>query len=637
LKLALAQMQVIPGRPDLNFQTMEQMINDAKTAGTQIIVFPELCLSGLLLGDTWEQLAFLKDCENWGKKVIQLSQDICIVFGNVAVDWNKSNYDQRVRKYNACFIAYQGRLWGGDNSIYPYRIKTLHPNYREFDISRHFFSMTQLVEETGINIEELLQPVDLFIAGKPFHLGCLPSGDNWSDDDTIKTAAVITKKRPVDLLVHISCSPFTIGKNIKRNRILSSQAKDTAIPLAYVNCTGMQNNGKTAYTFDGLSSLYNRKGEVAAFCPDFTPMLKYVELSDLYQLKNQGEKINYVPGRSITDIYHALFYGTKHFLASIGMKKVVIGLSGGIDSAVNACLYREVLGKENVLLVNMPSIFNSETTKGLAAKLAKNLGCPYTIIPIQEAVDLTIKEINGTPITNLTSGDITYLSVSPLNKENIQARDRSARILAGLAAAFGGGFTCNANKTEITIGYSTLYGDQAGFLAAFGDLWKYQVYDLARYFNEKVYQREVIPQGIIDLVPSAELSLDQNVDEDKGDPISYPYHDYLFCSFIEHENPATPEDILSWYRAKTLEERLGCRVGLVKELFPDVKTFIKDLEYWWQKFTGIAVAKRIQAPPILAVSGKAYGFDFREAQNGPYFTAKYYELKKELLGNEDKA
>jgi NAD+ synthase (glutamine-hydrolysing) len=631
LKLALAQMKVVPGRPDLNTRAMEEMISTAITEKAQIIIFPELCIPGYLLGDTWEQLSFLKDCENWGKRIIQLSQNICIVFGNVAVDWNKTGYDGRVRKYNACFIAYREKLWGEDNFPYPFRIKTLHPNYREFDDSRHFFSLPQLAFEMGVSTQELVQPVRVDLENQTIHLGCLLCEDGWSDDYAIKPMALMARNSRVDLFINISSSPFTLGKNSKRNRIFSRQIKETTVPLAYVNSTGIQNNGKTVYTFDGLSSMYNKEGEVTDFCPAFTSMIKYIDLSDLCRPKCL--KKNPIPPNDwgVDYIYQALFYGTKLFLASIGMKKVVIGLSGGIDSAVNACLYRLVLGKESVLLVNMPSIYNSQTTKTLAAKLARNLGCPYTIIPIQESVDHTVKQLSEASISNLAGAEKTHLEVSPFHKENIQARDRSARVLAGLAAAFGGGFTCNANKSELTVGYSTLYGDQAGFMAALGDLWKHQVYELAWYLNEKVFQEEVIPQEIIDLVPSAELSPDQNVDEGKGDPIHYPYHDYLFRSFMEHWNRATPEDILTWYQAGTVEEKIGCRPGLVKELFKDHKSFIADLEYWWRQFSGIAVAKRIQAPPVLAVSRRAYGFDFREAQNEPYFTQAYYELRAKIL------
>ena len=246
-------------------------------------------------------------------------------------------------------------------------------------------------------------------------------------------------------------------------------------------------------------------------------------------------------------------------------------------------------------------------------------------------VDSTIHQLETTPIIFLQDHSETRLQVSSFVAENIQARDRSARVLAGAAAAFGGGFTCNANKAETTVGYSTLYGDQSGFLAALADLWKYQIYRLARYMNTTIFQREVIPQATIDIVPSAELSNNQCVDEGKGDPLKYPYHDYLFRAFVKKKKKAAPQDILEWYADGDLEEQLGCAPGLVQEYFATPADFIADLERWWNLFTGMAVAKRIQAPPILAISRRAYGFDHRESQNGPYYTRRYLQLKKELL------
>lgn len=318
-------------------------------------------------------------------------------------------------------------------------------------------------------------------------------------------------------------------------------------------------------------------------------------------------------------------------MRAIGKQRVVIGISGGIDSATAAALYTDVLGPENVLLVNMPSIYNSSTTKSLANELSKNLKCHYTACPIQDAVEYTIKQIESSPIEDGNGGSQTYLRISPLAAENIQARDRSARILAAFAAAWEAVFTCNANKSETTVGYSTLYGDHAGFLAAFADLWKYQIYDLARYLNDEVYRREVIPKASIAIVPSAELSSAQSVDQGAGDPIEYPYHDYLFRSFVERWDRATPADILTWYKAGVVEEKIGCAPGLVKKYFANAREFIEDLERWWDLYAGMAVAKRIQAPPILAVSRRAFGFDHREAQNGPYYTASYKKLKQELL------
>ncbi|HOV80079.1 MAG TPA: NAD(+) synthase [Bacillota bacterium] len=631
MKIALGQMEVVPGRPDVNTRVMLDMIAEARDKGALMVVFPEMAVPGYLIGDTWEQRAFVRDCEEHGRRIIEASRDICVLFGNVGVDWDKAGDDGRARKFNAFFVARNGRLYGGDNFPYPFRIKTLHPNYREFDESRHFYSLRKLAQETGRRTEDLLQPVSLDTGGRRLKIGCILCEDGWSEDYAVKPIAAIHKNGPADLFVNISSSPFTLGKNNKRNRVFPKQVREIGVPLIYVNNVGIQNNGKTVYTFDGYSTVYNGRGEVVDFCRPFAQELKIVELG--LDGKDGVPSAAPVPDDWDTGtLYRALSYGLKKFLESIGMERVVIGVSGGIDSAVSACLYAKVLGPENVLLVNMPSVFNSPTTRGLAERLARNLGCLYCVAPIQETVDYTVKQISETPITDLGTGRQFCLPVSSFVVENIQARDRSARILAGFSAAFGGGFTCNANKSEMTVGYSTLYGDQAGFLAVLSDLWKHQVYDLAEYINKHVYKRDVIPRGIIELVPSAELSPDQAVDEGKGDPIIYPYHDYLFRAFMEHWNRATPEDVLTWYAEGSLEKKIGCRPGLVNEIFPGPREFIEDLERWWRLYTGMAVAKRIQAPPALAVSRRAYGFDHREAQNGTYYTAGYLKLKEKLLG-----
>ncbi|WP_378956616.1 NAD(+) synthase [Pelosinus sp. sgz500959] len=640
LKIALAQMEIIPGNPMENTNTMLRMIEEARQKHVELIIFPEMSIPGYFLGDTWEQPTFLRDCEKHGQRIIESSTDICIIFGNIAMDWNKVNDDGRVRKYNACFIAFQGKLIGNDNFPYPFRIKTLQPNYREFDDSRHFYSLRKLATERGEHVNQLLQPVNLQLAHTNLKLGCILCEDGWSDEYAIKPIQAIHQNGPVDLFINISSSPYTLGKNNKRNRVFSTQAQLVNRPLIYVNNTGIQNNGKTIYTFDGLSTVYNSKGEIIEYCPPFSTLVKYIELDldhhtkkDLACAKSDvnHSSITMENDTTIASIYKSLHYGAKRFLRSIGISKVVIGASGGIDSAVSAALYTKILGPENVLLVNMPSIYNSQTTKDLSAKLAQNLGCLYTIMPIQEAVDHTIQQINQTPIINLANGKEQHLNVTSFVAENIQARDRSARILSGIAASFGAGFTCNANKSEMTVGYSTLYGDQAGFLAVLADLWKFQVYELANFINQEIYQCEVIPKETINIVPSAELSFDQNVDQGKGDPIIYPYHDYLFKAFMEHWNRATPEDILSWYEQDILEEKIGCESGLVTKLFPTAAQFINDLERWWKLYTGMAVAKRIQAPPVLAISRRAYGFDHREAQNRTYFTTNYLTLKEKLL------
>lgn len=630
MKIALGQIEIIPGRPDLNTSTMLEMIEIARQNQAQMVIFPEMAVPGYLLGDTWEQMAFLRDCEYYGRKLIEASSNLYVIFGNVGVDWEKTGDDGRVRKYNAFFVAKDGKLYGGDKFPYPFRIKALHPNYREFDDDRHFYSLRKLALDLNINLRELMQPVNIYINGEILRLGCILCEDGWSEDYNVKPIEAINKNGPVNLFINISSSPYTLGKNNKRSRVFSTQIKDTGVPLIYVNNVGIQNNGKTIYTFDGYSTVYNGKGEICAYCSPFSTELLFFELNPDGQVGSEP-LLNIPDDTGYDSIYKALKYGVGRFLASIGMNKVVIGLSGGIDSAVTACLYENVLGPDNVLLVNMPSIYNSLTTRDLSVKLASNLGCLFAVAPIQESVEFTIKQISETTIESLRDSRKIDLSVSSSVRENIQARDRSARLLAGIAASFGGGFTCNANKSEMTVGYSTLYGDQAGFLAALADLWKHQVYGLADYINLNVYNKEVIPRGIMELAPSAELSFDQAVDEGKGDPIVYPYHDFLFRAFMESWNRATPEDILEWYIKGDLENRIGCQAGLVKKLFATPKDFIEDLERWWMLYTGLAVAKRIQAPPVLAVSKRAYGFDHREAQNRPYFTAQYHRLKNELL------
>ena len=297
-----------------------------------------------------------------------------------------------------------------------------------------------------------------------------------------------------------------------------------------------------------------------------------------------------------------------------------------------AAIFSEILPKENILLVNMPSRYNSETTRDIAKQLADNIGCRYEVTPIEDSVALTSNQICFiTPLDKKGRENCGKReSLTEFMLENVQARDRSSRVLAAWASLFGGVFTCNANKSEMTAGYTTLYGDLGGFLAPISDLWKTQVYEMAKWFNANI--KNVIPQGSIDIVPSAELSKEQNVDEGKGDPIRYEYHDLLFASWVERWNRATPEDILEWQLNGQLEKELGWTKGnTILSLFNSPADFVADVERWWGCYQGLAVAKRIQAPPVLGLSRRCFGWDHRESQIGIIYTSRYYDLKRELL------
>ena len=424
-----------------------------------------------------------------------------------------------------------------------------------------------------------------------------------------------------NIILAADASPFPICFGASA---LAETARKKSKAICYINTLGLQDKGKTVYAFPGRAQVFSANGERVLMSAAYTEGVTIVNTD---ALPSAGSSPAEPP---IAPIHRMIRYAVQKFLARIRMERVVIGISGGIDSAVAAALYVDAIGAENVLLVNMPSRFNSATTKGLAAQLAENLGCRHTIVPIEESVAHTVTQLTEVPIMGKAAAKGEHLTISSFVRENMQARDRSGRVLATVAAAWGAGFTCNANKAESTVGYATLYGDQAGFLSALADLWKYQVYDLARYLNDTVYGREVIPQGIIDIVPSAELSDAQNVDEGKGDPIRYLYHDYLFRAFAE-EN-CIPEDILTHYADGDLEKFIGCANGLVAEYFPTAADFISDLERWWGLYTGMAVAKRIQSPPLLSVSGRAYGSDHPESQIGAYETIRYRALKATLLG-----
>lgn len=621
IKIRTAQLAAVPGHIRENLKQIEKEAALARSEGAHILVLPEMCLTGYLIGDLWDQNAFLKECERANEKVAALSKGLTIVWGSLAVDWDLINDDGRPRKYNAAFAASNGHFIYPEGSPLPFTVKTLLPDYRCFDDRRYFTSLESLALEEGKRPEDILSPFVLPAGKEELRCGIVLCEDSWDENYRISPMSILAEKG-ISLFLNLSASPFTMGKDGKRHRMFSESLSRLSIPMLYVNRRGLENNGKDCYTYDGMTAAYDKDGQLIAEANPFTD-----ERSTFY-FNQENLTLAAETEMEPTDenlLLPAFRYGTSEFLKAIGVNKVVIGVSGGIDSAVNAALYRSILPAENILLVNTPTRYNSELTKGLAAELAENLGCQLLTVPIGDFIDETADALEGLPLPDGT------VHLTGFMKENMQARDRSSRILAALSAAFGGIFTCNANKTETTVGYGTLYGDLAGAFAATADLWKYQIYDLGRKLNAW-YGRAVIPEGIFTVMPSAELSENQDVTQGKGDPLIYEYHDHLFRSFIEPWQRQTPEDILKAYSKGNLEDLIGCSI-IVSNIFPTAKDFIEDLEKWWNLFSGFAVAKRIQTPPLLAVSRRPYGYDLRESQLRPYYTDAYLSLKEKLLAD----
>jgi NAD+ synthase (glutamine-hydrolysing) len=611
MRICIAQTRIKAAALEENFLAIENAIAQAQSDSADLLVCPEMALPGYFLGDAWERPSFLKQCDDYVLRLAALSGSIPVIFGSVGVDPNARNEDGRVRKYNAAFIAHQGRLLINPVLNLPFWPKTLMPNYREFDDSRHFFDLRKLAAERAVPLSTLLRPVAVPLAsGRVVQVGIGICEDAWADDYSQNPYnTMFPKGTKADLLVNISCSPFSLGKRDKRKKLFSLIAQRHDCPVVYVNAVGSQNVAKTIFSFDGDSGVYSTSDFTSVASP-FESAVKTIGTVESRSSTTLPKLQTTQSLPRIEEMQLALESGLRFIKDEWKLERIVVGVSGGIDSALSAVLHSRVYGPENVFCINMPSRFNSPLTINAAQKIAQNLGCKFASLGIEESVSLTLRQLDdarkqGMPVPN---------QMPSLVAENIQARDRGARIVSGLASALGAVFPCNANKSELTVGYSTLYGDHAGYLAPIADLWKQDVYALSKHYNSNIFAAPIIPDETLSVVPSAELSAEQDVGKGQGDPLCYPYHDALFKLWVEEWNRFDFEATLSAWDNGSLKALIGAEAGQhLDKLFKSRDEFIVDLKRWWNAYCRMGAFKRVQAPPVLAVTRRAFGFDHREA------------------------
>ena len=641
IRFILAQIRVVAGDPERNFARMLEVARSFAGTGA-IVAFPEMCVGGYLVGDLWYDDDYCDWLESFNEPLRQASGDLglTLIYGNVYREKSgKCGKDGRSRKYNAATVTDHGRAPDGCGFFPPgIQPKTLLPNYRFFDDARYFFPAIDAAADAGVPVEQIITP---FTLANGLRVGLQLCEDLWCQDyryqgEALNTARFLTGKG-AQVIVNLSASPWTRGKNGARDRRIRFVTDECPekVPFLYVNRVGAENCGDNVIVYDGGSTVYDEEGAPVLlgnnrFEEEIITVEGALDESEGRFRLGLRYRVERVSEPLVVQKFRALTTGLRHVEQINGNphQKFLIGISGGVDSAVVACLLERTFGADRVTGVTMPSRHTSAATLSNARHVAKALGIKLLTVPIEESVEAwrrTVDELN----LKCENPAATALAM-----ENEQARIRGSVVLSGLAARLGAVYTNNGNKLETALGYATLYGDVNGAIAPIGDLTKMEVVALARYLNEAIYGREVVPSNLLPddhwifskdgVQPTAELR------DNQVDPMKFGYHDALLQAFTAFQR-ATPESILRAYLAGELHTRLTIPVSLMIRWGVDVpKIFVDDLEW----FTGLlrrSVFKRIQAPPIIVTSTGAFGYDFREALIAPRPSPAYCILRGEVL------
>ena len=619
VKIALGQINVLAGQPSKNVNKMLEMIDQAKKEKADLIVFPEMAVSGYMLSDKWMDPAFCETLISYNEILKNASEGIGIIWGNVGTFENIKGRDGRKSRCNCAYFAFDKQWVKKENQKYPgLYVKYLNPDYRVFDDSRYFYSALELSRRLHEN-EDFLTSCFLFEKdGQTVRIGLEICEDLWSNDYNFDPTKHYLNQK-ADMIVNISSSPWTMNKEIGREKQIMRHVKNNGaiVPLIYVNACGMQNNGKSVCIFDGDSSVYDEKGERKISCNDaFQEECKIVDIHE----SSLAEKCE-------TKLLKALLCAISEFDKQVFQSrfKWIIGLSGGLDSSVNAALLTMALGKERIIGLNMATRYNSSTTIDNAHQLAEALG-----IECRDGIIQRLVEEQITCLKQYTQKEISEFAI-----ENIQARIRGS-ILSGISQVENAVVINNGNKVEAAFGYATLYGDTIGCLAPLQDVTKVVLFDLARSINE-VNGKEIIPHNLLPNVkendiewimpPSAELKNNQL------DPMKWFYHDELVRMLTEYPGYEIEELMEDYLSGEIYNQPIGRWIKWYH--LDEPQAFIDDLEWVLSKFEQ-GVFKRIQSAPIVMVSRGAFGNDFRENQCCYEKTNLYLKLKDEILSHAHK-
>jgi NAD+ synthase (glutamine-hydrolysing) len=524
MRVALAQINTTVGDLDGNRDRIAGRIAEARAAGAELVVFPELAITGYPPEDLLLRPAFIHASARAADEVAQATTGIVALVG--------APHAEAGRLYNACLVCAEG----GVQAVYR---KRLLPNYGVFDEKRYF--------EPGTDIGLLERGGGT--------LGLTVCEDLWQPGP----AAVESARAGADRLVNLSASPFHVGKDTEREEMFAARARDSGCGLLFCNAVG----GQDELVFDGNSFVLDAEGRVVARAPGFEEALLVVDLCE----QPAGEVAT--PLEELDQMRLALELGIRDYVEKNGFGEVVVGISGGIDSALTAALAAHALGSDRVHCVSMPSPFTSDATRRDARAAAESLGVDFREIPIDTIVDAFESAL--APSFGGRERDTA--------EENVQARVRGTLLMA-LSNKHGWLVLATGNKSELSVGYATLYGDMAGGFALLKDVYKTDVWRLSRHLNERA-GRELIPASIIERAPSAELAHGQ-LDQDSLPP--YDVLDEVLEAYVELD--------------RSKEELVA--EGFDEEIVSRVVTMVDRAEY-----------KRRQAPPGVKLRPKAFGRDRR--------------------------